>query len=152
MEEFRDQIVTTTTEEAPQTVIAATTTTESFEPVSVDAAAPRRLILYRTRQAIGVILAFVEGLIAIRFILRLFGANPDAGFAQFIYGLTAPLVAPFAGLFGTPLFGGSAFEFTSLVAMLIYVLLAWVIVKLILMFFSGARIGRMTRRTDIRIP
>jgi uncharacterized protein YggT (Ycf19 family) len=120
------------------------------EQVTVDPYAARRMMLYRMKQAVWTILVFVEGLIAIRFILRLLGANPDAGFAQLMYGLTAPLVAPFVGLFGTPRFEGSAFEFTSLVAMIVYALLAWVIVRLALMVFAETRTGVVTR-TDTRI-
>jgi uncharacterized protein YggT (Ycf19 family) len=159
MEEYREEVVTTTTttEATPRvpvrqsTVVApATTTTESVEQVTVDHYAARRNALYRMEQVIWTILAFVEGLIAIRFILRLLGANPDAGFAQLIYGITAPLVEPFVGLFGTPRFEGSAFEFTSLVAMIVYALLAWVIVKVVLMFFGETRTGVVSRRTDTR--
>ena len=79
------------------------------------------------------------GLIAIRFVLRLFGASPTAGFAQFIYGVTALLVAPFAGLFGTPRFEGSVLEITSIVAIIVYALLAWLIVKVIVMFSADNR-------------
>src|SRR5256885_15729927 len=49
-----------------------------------------------------IVLAVVDGLIAIRFVLKLLAANPEAGFAQLINGLTAPLVAPFVGLLGNP--------------------------------------------------
>jgi uncharacterized protein YggT (Ycf19 family) len=157
MAEYREQVVTTTTETTPRVPPAPFTgnnpwqgTTERVEQVTVDPYEARRTALYRVWQVIWLIVGIVEGLIAIRFILRLLGANPDAGFAQLIYGLTAPLVAPFVGLFGTPRFQGSAFEFTSLVAMLVYALLAWVIVKIVLMFFSETRTGVLTQRTDYR--
>lgn len=152
MEEYREEVVTTTTTEAapraPVAPIAVNnprqSTTTRVQQVTVDSYAARRIALYRVWQVIWLVVGIVEGLIAIRFVLRLFGANPDAGFAQLIYGLTAPLVAPFVGLFGTPRFEGSAFEFTSLVAMIVYALLAWVIVKIILMFFSETRAGAQT--------
>ena len=158
MDEYREEVVTTTTTEATPgapvrqaTVVApARTTTQTVEQVTVDPYEARRTALYRVWQVVWLVVGIVEGLIAIRFILRLLGANPDAGFAQLIYGLTAPLVAPFVGLFGTPRFEGSAFEFTSLVAMMVYALLAWVIVKVVLMFFGETRTGVLTRRTDYR--
>jgi len=53
-------------------------------------------------RAIYLIFGLIEGLILIRFVLKALGANASAGFAQFIYGVTAPLVAPFYGLFGNP--------------------------------------------------
>lgn len=159
MAEYHEQVVTTTTTEAASgapvrqatAVPPATTTTQRVEQVTVDPFEARRTALYRVGQLIWLVAGIVEGLIAIRFVLRLLGANPGAGFAQLVYGLTAPLVAPFAGLFGTPRFEGSAFEFTSLVAMVVYALLAWVIVKIALMLFGEARTGVLTQRTDTRL-
>jgi hypothetical protein len=37
-----------------------------------------------------VLFGILEGLIGIRLILKALGANPDAGFTAFIYGVTAP--------------------------------------------------------------
>jgi len=78
------------------------------------------------------VLAVVDGLIAIRFVLKLLAANPQAGFARFIDGLTAPLVAPFAGLLGTPGgSNGSQLEVTSLVALAVYALVAWLLTRIV---------------------
>ena len=46
-------------------------------------------------QLVYLVFGLIEGLIAIRFVLKALGANPTAGFAEFIYGITGPLVAPF---------------------------------------------------------
>ena len=119
------------------TVPATVATTERVEQYTVDPDASSRAMLYSVRQAIWLVFGLVEGLIAIRFVLRLLGASPTAGFAQLIYGVTAFLVAPFAGLFGTPRFEGSVLEITSLVAILVYALVAWVLVKVIAMFSVG---------------
>jgi YggT family protein len=157
MEQTREHLVRTTTTSDSTPVVPAPTyasvtptqvTTERVEQFTEDPGAMRRNTLYRMRQAIWLILAFSEGLLAIRFILRLLGANPVAGFAQFIYGITTPLIAPFVGLFGTPRFEGSAFEFTTLVAMIVYALLAWVIVKVTLLLFKETQSGELTRWTD----
>ena len=83
------------------------------------------------------IFGLIEGLILIRFILKALGANPSAGFAQFIYGITAPLVAPFYGLFGNPSAQGSVLELHSIVALIVYALLAWLILKLGLRLPTG---------------
>ncbi len=83
-------------------------------------------------RAIYLVLGVVEGLIAIRFVLKLLAANPDAGFAAFVYGLTAPLLAPFNGLLNNPGGGsGSLFEVTSLVAMAVYALVAWLLARIV---------------------
>ena len=84
----------------------------------------------RVIQAIWWIVGFIDVLIAIRFLLKLFGANP-APFVRFMYDLTWPLVAPFHGIFNTAQEGRSILEPESLVAMAIYTLIGWGIVSLI---------------------
>jgi hypothetical protein len=59
------------------------------------------------------------------------GANADSGFAVFIYGITKPFLAPFTGLVGTPTSGGTILEVTTLIAMLVYALFFWVVVRVI---------------------
>ncbi|TMD42511.1 MAG: YggT family protein [Chloroflexi bacterium] len=81
-------------------------------------------------QAVWWIVGFIDVLIAIRFILKLFGANP-APFVRFIYDVTWPLVAPFHGIFNTSQVGVSVFETESLVAIAIYTLIGWGIVSLV---------------------
>ena len=54
---------------------------EQVDLVATDPYDHRRNAAYKARQAIYFIFGIVEGLIAIRFILRALGANPDAGFA-----------------------------------------------------------------------
>lgn len=73
----------------------------------------------------------IEVLIAIRFVLKLTGANAEAGFAQFIYGVSGIFMAPFAALFTTQQAGGSVFEWSALVAIAVYALVAWGLVALI---------------------
>ena len=72
----------------------------------------------------------ISVVIALRFVLLLLGANRDAGFTDFVYSLSAPFIAPFIGIFGEPTYGTSVFEISSLLAIAIYLLVAWGIVKL----------------------
>lgn len=69
--------------------------------------------------------------IALRFVLRLLGANPDAGFVRIIYGLSAPFMAPFEAVFPTQAVEGAVFDWSALLAILIYLLIAWGIASLI---------------------
>ena len=85
---------------------------------------------YRAIQIVWWLVGFVDVLIAIRFFLKLFGANP-APFVRFMYDVTWPLVAPFHGIFNTTQEGRSILEPESLVAMAIYALIGWGIVSLI---------------------
>lgn len=159
MDEYREEIVTTTTTQEVPAAPAQTTTvvapaapvTEHVEQVVADPYAERRYVLFRVEQGIWLIFGIIEGLILIRFILRLLGANPAAGFAQFIYGVTALFIAPFVGLFPSPRFEGSVFEVTSIVALIVYALLAWLIVVVLNLIFAETRTGVVTRRTDTRI-
>jgi hypothetical protein len=89
--------------------------------------------LYRGTQIVWYLLDLVEVLLGFRFLLKLLGANPAAGFTDFIYDTTAPLVAPFVAVFRTARVAGSTFEWTTLLAMAVYWILAWGIIKLFLM-------------------
>ncbi len=81
---------------------------------------------------------FIAGVLLVilgmRFILALLGANPGSGFVSFIYSLSHPFVAPFFGVFSYDstgyLRGQSKFEVFTLLAMLIYALIAWGVSKL----------------------
>jgi hypothetical protein len=68
-------------------------------------------------------------LLAFRFILSLLGANTTNSFAQFIYNTSHPFVAPFFGLFNynNIQYGVSRFEIYTLVAMLVYAAIAWIL-------------------------
>ena len=89
--------------------------------------------LYRGTQIVWYILGLVEALMVFRFILKFLAANPSAGFTRFIYGATQVFVSPFNSVFGLTLVDGSIFEWTTLLAMLVYWLVALAIVKLFLM-------------------
>ena len=128
--------------------------TEHVETVATDPDAPRRGAASKVRQAIYLIFGIIEGLIAIRFVLRALGANPDAGFAAFVYGATAPFLVPFVGLFGTPQYNGSVLELHAIVAIVVYALLAWVLAKLAWLLLGETRSGVRTHasRVDTDVP
>jgi hypothetical protein len=88
--------------------------------------------IYRVTQVIWYLLYYVEVILVLRFALKLFGANPAAGFTSFIYALTGFLVAPFLSVFHVTQVLGSIFEWTTLLAMLVYWIVAYAIVKLLL--------------------
>lgn len=90
--------------------------------------------VYRREQIVYFIFGVIEALIIIRVILRLLAANPDAAFTSLIYTLTAPLIAPFEGVFPTPHSNGSVLELSSLLAVIVYALLAYLIVRMIEIF------------------
>lgn len=72
----------------------------------------------------------IETLIALRFVMRVLGANAAAPFTAFIYRISAVFMAPFLAVFRTQDVQGAAFEWSALLALLIYALVAWGIVAL----------------------
>lgn len=57
----------------------------------------------------------------LRFVLKLFGANADAGFVNWVYEMTAVLLEPFRGIFPTTTFENQfVLEFSTLFALLAY--------------------------------
>ncbi len=89
--------------------------------------------LYRGTQIVWYVVGILEALLAFRFILKLLAANPTAGFTSFIYGVTYPFAAPFLSVFKLPRVEGSVLEWTTLLAMLVYFLIALAIIKLFVM-------------------
>lgn len=106
----------------------------TYDPYSARRQAGERVV-----QVIYLLFGIVEALIVIRFVLKALGANASAGFAQFIYQLTAPLVAPFVGLFSNLQFGASVIELQSIVAFIVYALVAWLLAKLAWVIFGETR-------------
>lgn len=87
------------------------------------------------RNLIWYILGFIEILLAARFVFKLFGANVSSAFVETLYNVTDVLTAPFDQIFGvTAAQAGeteSVFEPSILVAMAVYAVIAWGIVRLI---------------------
>jgi len=89
--------------------------------------------LYRGTQIVWYALGLVEALLAFRFVLKLLGANPDAGFSAFIYAVTYVFAAPFLNVFRVTQVAGSVVEWTTILSMFVYWALAFAIIKLFLM-------------------
>jgi hypothetical protein len=90
----------------------------------------KKKAIFRAHQIIWYILGFIEVLLGFRVALLALGANPASGFTMFIYGISAPLAAPFRGIFGTSVSGGYVFEWSTLLAALVYAIIAYGIVYL----------------------
>jgi hypothetical protein len=103
--------------------------------------------LYRGTQIIWYILAVMEILLAFRFMLKLLGANPAAGFTKFIYGATWLFAGPFQYVFNVSQVEGSIFEWSTLLAMAFYLVVAWMIVKAFVMSKPVS-----TKEADTKLP
>ena len=78
--------------------------------------------------------AVLTGLIAIRTLLILLGADMKVGFGMLVHGITQPFDLPFLLLFGEQAKATSRapmIEVGSLVAIVVYLLLAWLITRVL---------------------
>ena len=124
-------------------------TAERTEAVVSDPYAQRRGTASKMTQAIYLIFGIVEALLVIRVVLKVLGANPEAGFASFIYRISTPLVAPFVGLFGAPQMNGMVLELEAIVAIVVYGLVAWGLAKLAWLLLGETRSGVRSRSRTV---
>lgn len=91
--------------------------------------------MFRTRNilvgVINVVFTIVEIFLLFRLLLRMLAANEQAGFVQWIYETSEPLLAPFEGIFPTVVESGIVIEFSTLFAIVIYALVAYLLIALI---------------------
>lgn len=114
------QVRETTTEEDGATVRPQSVESPRAADTSVIA---RRVIYY--------ISGFIIALLALRLILLLLAANQGAPFVDFVYGLSGVFAWPFYGIFSyQPSYGQSVFEISTVVAIIVYALIAMGLAKL----------------------
>lgn len=103
--------------------------------------------LYRTTQIVWYIVGVLEVLLGLRFALKLLAANPGAGFTKFIYGITQLFAGPFLYVFQPSQVNRNAFEWSTLLAMTVYGLIGWLIVKALVMSKPVS-----TKEADQKLP
>jgi len=86
---------------------------------------------FRLAAVVWFIAGAVEIFVAARFLGKLFGASAQSAFVNFIYQVSSPMVAPFTGIFGDTGSKTNTFETASLVAIVVYAVIAWGLVVLI---------------------
>lgn len=90
----------------------------------------KKKVIFRTYQAIWYILGVVEVLLAFRLLLKLLGANPASGFTNLVYVLSDPFAVPFLGVLPTSVSSGSAVEWSTFIAMIVYAIVAIGVIEL----------------------
>lgn len=94
----------------------------------------KKKTLFHAYQVIWYLFGFIEIVLAFRFVLKLLGANPEAGFSAFVYNISAPFAAPFASMFHASTNQGvettSLFEWSTLVAAFVYIVVSWGVIKI----------------------
>ncbi|MGE5421783.1 MAG: YggT family protein [Ignavibacteriales bacterium] len=91
---------------------------------------------FTSRRVVYYVLGVLEILLAFRLVFKLLGANPDSGFVSFIYSLSQVFLVPFTTIFSSATTQGietrAFLEPSTMIAMVVYALIAWGIVKLII--------------------
>jgi hypothetical protein len=83
------------------------------------------------RRVIYYIAGFIIALLALRLVLLLLAANQGAPFVDFVYALSGFFAWPFYGIFSyQPSYGQSTFEISTIVAIIVYALIAMGLAKL----------------------
>jgi len=90
----------------------------------------------RAMELIYLVFGIIDGLLLIRLVLKLLGANAHAGFASFTYGVTDFFLAPFRGLLPTYVSGQSVFELSLVFAILVYSLIALALARIVAISLS----------------
>lgn len=83
------------------------------------------------------VFGIVQGLLWIRFVLKLLGAGETAKIVAWLYDITSMILAPLSGIFPDWVFGGRfTVEFTTLFAILVIAVIEFVVVRVLRVFAS----------------
>jgi uncharacterized protein YggT (Ycf19 family) len=109
----------------------------------------QRAATFKATQIIWLLLGLLEGVLALRVFFKVIAVNAENPFASLLYSVTGPFVAPFASLVGSPSAAGMVLEFSSIIAMVVYLLIAWVIERMVYVFFYRPRGPVSTHQTIV---
>jgi len=99
----------------------------------------RHFFLDRSMQVILLAFSVIEGLIGLRILLKLIGANPESLLVALIFGLSSLFLFPFTGLVQSQTMGSMVLETSSMFAVVVYALIAALVEKIITIASSRPR-------------
>ena len=129
MAEIKEQITTVSSTAPAQVTRTTKVVTPPVQTEHPQKVFEKKKVIFRSYQVIWYILCVIEVLLAFRIFLRMTGAYPSE-FTNLIYSLSAPFALPFRGILKTTN-EGAVIEWSTLVAMVVYLLLAYGLVKLL---------------------
>jgi uncharacterized membrane protein len=135
-----------------ETVVTQQPGYATTDHITRDVAAEQKLRSLKIDRILWTLLGILEIFLGMRFVLKLIAANAASGFSVFIYGITGAVIAPFRSLLGTPTYEGSIFEITTLVAMAVYALFFWIIVRVIRIATDRSTSQTVIQSTRERTP
>lgn len=113
----------------------------------------QRVFTFKATELIWLLFGILEATIAIRIGLKLIGANVDSPIVALIYSFTNLFLFPFTGMVSSPSAGNLELELSSMFAMVIYALIAWVLERLVWLIFyrpRGPVVGVTETKTNER--
>ena len=108
-----------------------------------------RVTTFKVTQLIWLLFGLLEAAIGLRVIFKLIAVNPNNAFAAFLYRVTDLFLAPFQSLIGAPAAEGMVLEVSSIIAMIVYALIAWALDRLAYVLFYRPRGGVSVQRTVV---
>lgn len=103
-----------------------------------------REAVYKITQFIWLLFGALEALLGIRVILMLIGANTGNPFTVLVYQLSDLFLWPFRSIVANPAFQNHVLEITTIIAMIIYPLIGWAIVRLVWVLFYRSPTSEVT--------
>lgn len=100
-----------------------------------DEDARRRTNVGRVASLVWVLLGILEAFIGLRILLKLIAANPSNPVANLVYSVSEVFLWPFRGLTTTPSFENIVLDIPAIIALFVYALVGWVIVRLVWLLF-----------------
>jgi uncharacterized protein YggT (Ycf19 family) len=130
---MQQQEVKTTKVTSMATSVPPVVTDPAVMPPSDEAphtAYKKRKVIFKFYQILWYILGVIEVLLAFRFALKLMGASPYSPFVQLINIMSAPFAEPFRGVLPINQFNNNAIEWSTLIAMVVWLVITWGLVAL----------------------
>jgi len=109
----------------------------------------QRIATFKVTQLIWLGLGLLEVLLAMRVVFKLIAVNADNLFASLLYFVTGIFVAPFASLTSAPALGNMVLEISTVIAMIVYLLLAWGLERIVYVLFYRPRGPISVRQTIV---
>jgi YGGT family protein len=106
------------------------------QPRELEAPHVNQEILQRVSGLIHLGVSLLNALICTRFLLKLMAANSANLFAELIYRTTQPFLQIFQGLIQVINVNGNVFELQDLIAIAVYAMLGWSLVRFLRIMFA----------------
>ncbi len=114
-----------------------------------EAGQSQRVTTFKATQIIWLLFGLLEAAIGLRVLFKLIAVNPANPFADFLYNVTGLFLAPFATLIRAPSADGMVFEVSSIIAMIVYFLIAWALERFVYVLFYRPRGTVSVRQTVV---